>query len=57
MNVPLRLRGLPFRVPDEDVYDFLAGYNVVPGSLKFKFDENGRKSGQAALLFRTKIDA
>lgn len=53
----MKLRGLPFWATDDEIYEFLDGYNVVSNSLKYKYDENGRKSGQAAILFLTQQDA
>lgn len=41
----MRLRGLPFEVTEDEIYSFFDGYGPVVGSLKFKVNENGRRSG------------
>lgn len=51
------MRGLPFRATDDEVVDFFAGYNIIPTSIKYKYDDQGRKSGQACILFQTKEDS
>jgi hypothetical protein len=51
------LRGLPFRATDDEIYEFLEGYGVRLGSLKFKLDDTGRKSGWAAVLCGKKSEA
>lgn len=53
----LRLQGLPFKATDEDVAAFFEGYNMVPNSLKYQMNEEGRKTGQAAVLFESTEDA
>jgi heterogeneous nuclear ribonucleoprotein F/H len=53
----LKMRGLPFRATDDEVVDFFAGYNIIPTSIKYKYDDQGRKSGQACILFHTKEDS
>lgn len=50
------MRGLPFRATDDEVVEFFAGYNAISTSIKYKFDDQGRKSGQACILFNTKDD-
>jgi RNA recognition motif-containing protein len=47
----LKMRGLPFRATDDEVVEFFAGYNIIPTSIKYKYDDQGRKSGQACILF------
>ena len=37
--------------------EFFADYNPVEGSLKFQVNEEGKKMGQAAILFKTQADA
>jgi len=51
------MRGLPFRATDEDIISFFTGYDLIPTSIKYKLDENGRKSGQACILFSTKSES
>lgn len=48
---PVRLRGLPFKATEVEICEFFEGYNITPGSIKFKVDDGGRRSGQAAVLF------
>jgi RNA recognition motif-containing protein len=33
------MRGLPFRATDDEVVDFFSGYNMIPTSIKYKFDD------------------
>jgi RNA recognition motif-containing protein len=44
-------------VTEEQIAEFLEGYNFVEGSLKFHMNEEGRKSGMAAVLFASEEDA
>jgi RNA recognition motif-containing protein len=53
----LRLGNWPWRVTEEQIAEFLDGYNFVEGSLKFHMNEEGRKSGMAAVLFASEEDA
>jgi hypothetical protein len=38
-------------VTEEDLVQFFDGYNYVPESLKWQVNEEGKKSGLAAVLF------
>ena len=53
----LRMQGLPFKATDEDIEEFFSGYNMVPGSVKYQQNEEGRKTGHAAVLFESCEDA
>jgi len=53
----LRMQGLPFKATDEDIAEFFEGYNMVPGSIKYQQNEEGRKTGHAAVLFESQADA
>jgi len=47
----LTLKGLPWKVTEEDLIAFFEGYNYMPESLKWQVNEEGKKSGLAACLF------
>lgn len=51
------MQGLPFKASDEDIEEFFQGYNMVPGSVKYQQNEDGRKTGHAAVLFESCEDA
>lgn len=53
----LRCRNWPWRASEEEFYEFFAGYNPVEGSLKFQVNEEGKKMGNAAILFASSEDA
>lgn len=53
----IRMRGLPFKATDDEIENFFTGYNIIPNSIKYKLDENGRKSGQACIMFNTRSEA
>lgn len=53
----LRLSNWPWRISEEEMTNFFEAYNVIQGSVKFHVNEEGRKSGQAAVLFGTEDDA
>jgi RNA recognition motif-containing protein len=52
----LTLKGLPFKATEEDIAAFFEGYNMVPGSIKYQMNEEGRKTGLAAVLFESEQD-
>ena len=52
----MKLRGLPFRASDDDVYVFFQDYKVKQDSLKFGMNAEGRKTGEGAVLFETEDD-
>lgn len=45
------MRGLPFSATAEDIIVFFAGYSLIMDSVKFSCFEDGRRTGQAAVLF------
>ena len=53
----LRLQGLPFKATEEEIAEFFEGFNMVPDSIKFQENEEGRRTGQAAVLFECCHDA
>lgn len=53
----LLLGNWPWRVTEEQFEEFFDGYNMVPGSVKFHMNEEGRRSGKAACVFATEADA
>jgi hypothetical protein len=53
----LTLKGAPWKTTDEDVAAFFEGYNMVPGSLKWQVNEEGKKTGLCAVLFESLGDA
>ena len=55
--VGIRLRGLPFTASESDLTGFFKGYKIIPSTIKFGQNEEGRPTGQAACLFENKDDA
>lgn len=51
------MRGLPFKATDQEIIQFYSGYDILPASLKYKLDDQGRKSGQACILFSSKSES
>jgi len=41
----LRVGNWPWRISEEEMQAFFEAYNVVPGSVKFHMNEEGRRSG------------
>jgi RNA recognition motif-containing protein len=56
-KVCLRLRGIPFRIEDEVIYDFFSGYDYIDGSLIIGVWPSGKRTGEAVLLFLNEEDA
>ena len=56
-KVCLKLRGIPFRVDDDTVYDFFAGYSYIENSLIIGVRSDGKRTGDAAILFHSEEDA
>lgn len=52
----LTLKGVPWKATEEDIIAFFDGYNMVSGSLKWQVNEEGKKTGLAAVLFETSTD-
>ena len=55
--IALKMRGLPYRVQLEDVQHFFDGYKYDPNSILLGEDEHGRKTGYAAVLFQSEVEA
>jgi len=49
----LTLKGLPWKVTEEDLVQFFEGYNYIPESLKWQVNAEGKKTGLAAVLFES----
>jgi len=54
---PLRLRGLPFSARHMDIKNFFYDYKIVRESVKFGRNFEGRKTGEAVVLFETQEEA
>ena len=51
------MRGLPFSASETEIANFFKGYGIIPDSIKKGSNEEGRPTGQAVCLFKTKDDA
>jgi RNA recognition motif-containing protein len=56
-NVALKIRGLPWRVEVEEIEQFFSRYAYVRDSIKIGELADGRKTGQATLLFENEDEA
>ena len=55
--VSLKMRGLPWKVDVEEIEQFFSRYSYIRESVRIGELEDGRKTGQAALLFATEEEA
>ena len=49
----MKMRGLPWSAEEAEVYEFFEGFKIVADSVKLGVYEDGRKSGNACVLFET----
>jgi RNA recognition motif-containing protein len=49
----LKLRGIPWSCEDTDIYEFFEGFKVVEDSAKLEVYDDGKKSGNAIILFES----
>jgi len=47
----VRLRGLPFRVSEQEIMDFFQAFNFIPTSVQIDKDTTGRSSGEGWITF------
>ena len=55
--VALKMRGLPWRVEVDEIEQFFSRYSYIRESVRRGQLEDGRKTGQAALLFLNEEEA
>lgn len=53
----MKMRGLPFEVTDQEILEFFAKHAPIAQSLRMGYNSEGRKSGEAAILFSTRKEA
>jgi len=51
------MRGLPWKVTEEEIEEFFAKFAYVRESIKIGELEDGRKTGHATVLFETEEEA
>lgn len=55
--VSVRMLGLPYSATENDVINFFAGLNIVPGGVHFVYNSNERPTGEGFVEFATTEDA
>ena len=55
--VALKMRGIPFKTNVQDIEGFFRKFKVLKNSIKFGFDIDGRKSGEATILLKNHQEA
>ena len=55
--VACKLRGMPWRVEQEEIETFLEGFKWVRDSIRIGELEGGRRTGQGAVLFESEDEA
>lgn len=56
-KVCVKMRGIPFRATDEDLYDFFSGYDYIEESLIIGVKPDGLRTGQAVILMLSEEEA
>jgi len=47
----IKMQGLPFQIKNEEVNVFFAEYNIIPNSVYFERNADGRRTGNGVVLF------
>lgn len=47
-GIRVKLKGIPYRATEQQLMDFLRGYEVIPGSIQFGMEANGKRSGEVS---------
>ena len=55
--VAVKIRGMPYQTRYEEVADFFKGFNYIEQSVTLGLNNEGRKNGFGAMLFKTEDDA
>lgn len=55
--VSVKMKGLPYRVQAAEIEQFFEGLNFVRGSLRIGEFADGKRTGEAVVLFETEEDA
>lgn len=56
-QVAVKIRGMPWRVEQEEIETFLEGFKWVRDSIRIGELEGGRRTGQGAVLFESEEEA
>ena len=51
----VRARGLPWQASDADIAKFFTGLNVCPGGVALCLSAQGRRNGEALVLFQSVV--
>lgn len=55
--VAVRMKGLPFRVQMDEIEEFFADYEFIKDSIILGENDDGRRNGFGAVLFKNKEQA
>ena len=55
--IAVKMRGLPFKVTDEEILDFYKDFKIKKESLIYGKDSQGRKNGMASICFESEEEA
>ena len=55
--VAIKLRGMPWRVTEEEIEEFFTDYKWVRESIRIGELEGGRRTGQGCILFESEEEA
>lgn len=47
----IRIRGLPFKVTEQEIMEFFQGFRFIPNSVQIDKDSSGRSSGEGWVTF------
>ncbi|XP_060936658.1 RNA binding motif protein 12Bb [Limanda limanda] len=53
----VKLVNLPFQIRTEEIYDFCYGYSIIPGSVSLQYEQSGRPTGTATVVFESRPEA
>ena len=53
----IKMQGLPYRATHDDILRFFTGYDIIPESIEFGVNHEGRPDGQGYVEFRSLAEA